>query len=93
MGPPPSLTFLVRQAHRQNLPGGDGVFQKYIHGLCGDSGWRRSGGIKKRQVSGVRGKLVWMGPKGQFGGMGGGWAHGGGLTLDFLSRLGCGVAQ
>lgn len=41
---PPRLTFLVGQAHRQNLPGGDGVLQKHVHGLRGDSGWSRRGG-------------------------------------------------
>ena len=42
-GPPSSLTFLVRQAHGQNLPGGDGVFQKHVRELRGDSGPGRIG--------------------------------------------------
>lgn len=51
--PPPSLTFVLRQAHSQNLPSGDGIFQKHIHGLRGDSGWGGRRGSLRRQVSGV----------------------------------------
>lgn len=50
MGPPPSLTFLLRQAHSQNFPSCDGVFQKHIHGLRGDSGWGGEVGVLGEDV-------------------------------------------
>lgn len=77
-GPPSSLTFLVRQAHGQNLPGGDGVFQKHVRELRGDSGpgrIERGGGgrtLGEDFYQGAGGEQVWRDPKGQ------GWKGAGG---------------
>lgn len=90
-GPPSSLTFLVRQAHGQNLPGGDGVFQKHVRELRGDSGPGRigGGGIRRRLLAGRRGRAGREGPQGT--GLEGGWrwVHLGSPNSIFLGWAVC----
>lgn len=81
-GPVP-LTFLVRQAHSQDLPSGDGVFQKDVQDLRGDAGLGEVGALENVQQGGGGG----------CGGQGRGWRGRGSRgdpALDF-PRLSCGV--